>query len=328
MEKDPASSAKVKPEADAASSQPESDVVADVEEAEEPETPISVITPQPIHEWGKPDGLLLPKDEPRLQLYTPSSLFDLGQFEVKFFQQLYSQTRFWNGEGNAVDQGNRSNYYSGIGNVLFGINKRINLGVDFWIQSVYIDPEEKSPFRLFTFPGAPNGRTALTAIGPKVKFQPFPGLNGFTVQSSFLFPTASDPEGRSNGLPYLATENYLSWTQIFYTHNFSSRFQLFTELDLYWNINRGEGNGFFATPASVFLSYFPTKKITVYVMNQFWPTWGGSFFSSYWYQAGIGGKVQLGRSLDLELSYGRFLVGRNAAGPAQAFNLGLRFVKW
>jgi hypothetical protein len=264
----------------------------------------------------------------RLQLFTPSSLYECGQFEFKFFQQLYTQTRYFGPVGTAIDQNNRSSYYSGIGNLLVGINRRFNAGVDFWVRSVLIDDENRSPFRLFTFPGAPGGRTALTAIGPKIKFQPFPGLNGFTLQSSFLFPVASDPEGRNNGLPYLATENYLSWTQIFYTHNFSSQFQLFSEIDLYWDINRGEGNGSFSNPVSVFFSYFPTPRITFYAMNQFWPTWGESLFSSWWYQAGLGGKIQLGRNVDIELMYGRFLAGRNAAGPAQAFNLGVRVVKW
>lgn len=272
-----------------------------------------------------------PEKGSRLQLYTPSSLLDWGQFDVKFFQQLYTQTQFWDGEGNTLEAGNRTNYYSGIFNFVIGYNKRINFGFDAWVQSVYIDGETGSPFRLFTRPSGNNARTALTAIGPKVKWQPFERLGGLTLQSSFLLPIAKDPEGRNNGLPYLATQNFLWWTQLFYTYNISSQFQFFAETDLYWNIDRQfnfEQSGFIAMPTSAFFSYFPTSKATIYVNTQVWPNLGENVISSWWWMAGLGGKYQLSKSFDIEVSYGRFLMGRGAAGPARTFNLGLRFVKW
>lgn len=271
------------------------------------------------------------EDEPRLQFYTPSSLLNWGQFEVKYFSQIYTQNRFFDANGETQDQGSRATYYSGIGNVTLGFNRRINFGFDFWLQSVLIGDMDSSPFRILSFPSEQNARTALTTIGPKIKFQPLPSVNGLTLQSSFLIPIASDPEGKANGRPFLATQNFLWWTQIFYTKNFSEQLQLFTELDVYWNMRRNTenpSNGFLALPMSAFFSYFPTRKITFYVMNQFWPTLGDNLFSAYWYQVGIGGKYQFTKSIDLELSAGKFLFGRNSAGPANTFNLGLRFVKW
>ncbi len=270
-------------------------------------------------------------DRNRLQLYTPSSLLEWGQWEVKYFQQLYSQTRFYDGNGESIDQGSRSNFYSGILNFTLGYNKRVNFGFDAWIQAASIDSPESSPFKLFTFPGGSQGRVLLSAIGPKVKWQPLRKVNDFTLQSSLLLPVANDPEGRENNRPFVATQNILWWTQIFYTWNFHEKAQLFSEIDLYWNIDRrldfGQ-SGFFATPASAFLSYFPTQKATVYVMNQFWPTLGEGVFSSWWYQAGVGAKYQVSKGVDLEVMYGRFLAGRGAAGPATTFNFGVRFVKW
>lgn len=266
-----------------------------------------------------------------LQLYTPSSLLDWGQFDVKFFSQLYTQTQFWDAEGNAMDQNNRTNYYSGIFNFVIGYNKTVNFGFDAWLQSVYIDDSIGSPFGLFTRPSGNNARTALTAIGPKVKWQPFKRVSDFTIQSSLLLPVAKDPEGRNNGLPFLATQNILWWTQVFYTYNFSTQFQLFAEVDLYWNIDRQlkfDQSGFVAMPTSAFFSYFPTSKATVYVNTQFWPVLGENVVSNWWWMAGVGGKYQLSKSFDVEVSYGRFLVGRGTAGPARTFNLGLRFVKW
>lgn len=267
-------------------------------------------------------------DPPRLQQYTPSSMLTWGQFDAKYFQQVYSQNKFYDPDGKVLDQGARTSYYSGIANVVFGLNQKFNFGFDFWVQSVLVDGPETSPFKILSFPSGPNSRTALTAIGPKVKWQPFERLGNFTIQSSFLFPVAKDPEGRNNNKPYLATENYLWWTQVFYTYNISDRWQFFGEIDSYLNINRGEGNGFFASPMSAFLSFFPTKKITFYVTSQFWPYYGRKFISSYWFQSGIGGKYQFTKSIDIEVSAGKFLFGKGTAGPANTFNLGLRFVKW
>lgn len=267
----------------------------------------------------------------RLQLYTPSSLLSWGQYEVKFFQQLYTQTEFFDGEGNSIPQGGRSNFYSGIFNFTLGYNQRVNFGFDAWVQGASIDPESGSPFKIFSFPGGNQGRFLLSAIGPKVKWQPFRRLNNFTLQSSLLLPVARDPEGRENNRPFVATQNHLWWTQIFYTWNFHRQLQLFAEIDLYWNIDRRfdfQQSGFFATPASVFFSYFPTNKATLYVNSQFWPTLGEGLVSSWWYQAGIGGKYQVSKGIDLEASVGRFLAGRGSAGPATTYNFGVRFVKW
>lgn len=267
----------------------------------------------------------------QLQLYNPSSMLSWGQFDAKFFQQLYTQTASFDADGNTIESNSRANYYSGIGNFVLGYNNRLNFGMDFWVQSVFIDTAKGSPLRTFSSNRGDFGRTALTALGPKVKWQPFASVNNFTVQSSFLLPVANNPEGDSI-IPYLATENFLWWTQIFYTNNISDKFQFFAEVDLYWNIDRSfdfERSGFLAAPMSVFLSYFPTSKVTLYVNNQFWPNLGGeNLVSSWWYQAGIGGKYQLTSSVDLEVSAGKFLAGRDTAGPASTFNLGIRYVKF
>lgn len=268
----------------------------------------------------------------RLQLYTPSSLLNWGQFEAKYFQQIYTQNKFFDPAGEVQPQGARTTYYSGIGNFTLGYNSRLNFGFDFWVQSVLIGDEDSSPFGILKFPAASaTSRTALTTIGPKVKWQPFERIGDFTVQSSFLIPIAKDPQGEMNGRPYLASKNFLWWTQLFYTLNFHDNWQLFTELDIYWNIDKKfdfQNGGFFALPASAFLSYFPTSKLTFYVNSQFWPTLGENVVSSWWFQMGLGAKYQLSSSVDLEISHGRFLAGRGAAGPARTYNLGVRFVKF
>ena len=47
-----------------------------------------------------------------------------------------------------------------------------------------------------------------------------------------------------------------------------------------------------------------------------------------WLQVGGGAKYALTHRLTLELAYGRFVAGRNSAGPADAYNFGIRYIHW
>lgn len=264
---------------------------------------------------------------PKLQVYTPSSMLLKGQWEAKIFQQVYSQTHFFDGQGKPRPQNARSSYYSGIASILFGWKPWLNFGAELWLRSTRIDAESSSPFNVLTFQSGPNSRTSISTVGPKLKFQPFAKHNGLSIQTSLLFPIGKDLEGRLGNQPYVATENLVWWTQIYYSKRLKRHWMLFAEGDIYAEFNTksvSQGNkSTVAIPLSVFMSYFPTKHITIFAMNQVWPTG-----NSIWYQAGIGGKLRLTNALELELMYGRFLAGIAAAGQANAFNLGVRFVKW
>ena len=256
---------------------------------------------------------------------TPAYMLLPGQWELKWYNQVYTQTAYFDGSGTAIDQGARSSYYSGIFTGMVGLRARINVGVEAWLQSVRFDAKDRSPLRVLLFEDIPGTRTALTFLGPKVRI---PLNRLMSLQSSFLFPTAKDPEGRNNGRVYLASENYIWWSQLTFQTDLGTHLQLYAQIDPYWNINRKAGNGFFALPASAFLTYLPRTKFSIFAMSQFWPQLGSGGFSAWWWQVGGGGKYALGDRLTLELAYGRFLVGRNSAGPATALNLGLRYIHW
>ncbi len=264
---------------------------------------------------------------PRLQRYNASSMLNWGQWEAKYFQQIYSQTHYFDAQGKAQPQNARSTYYSGIASVTLGCKRWFNFGVEAWLRSVRIDATDASPFKVLSFQSGPNSRTALSAVGPKFRFQPFSKFNGFSVQTALLIPVGKEMEADSRNRPYLATENLQWWTQFYYSLSIKSHWLLFAQLDAFASLNTGGKEqtqaSSFALPASVYISYFPTRHITFYAYNQLWPT-----VSTIWYQAGLGAKVRFTEGLELECSYGRFLAGIDAAGPANAFNLGLRFVKW
>lgn len=293
--------------------------------------PDAVVQPVAPISPTKPDSTapppLLPDTLPEFDPLraTPAYMLRPGQWEAKWYNQIYTQTAYFDGSSTAIDQGARSTYYSGILTGMVGLRARINLGAEAWLQSVRNDAKDRSPLRVLFFENIPGSRTALTFFGPKVRI---PLNRLMSLQSSFLFPTAKDPEGRNNGRAYLASENYFWWSQLTFQTELGARWQLYAQLDPYWNINRKAGNGFLALPASAFLTYLPRTRFSLFVMSQFWPQLGSGGFSAWWWQVGAGGKYALGDRLTLELAYGRFVAGRNSAGPATALNLGLRYIHW
>lgn len=270
------------------------------------------------------------KDKKSTQDYTPSVLYTKGQWEYKFFNNLYSQTKGYDANGNKVKYNNRGSYFSSINQVLFGVTSRFNVGLDFWVKSVRIDDTASSPFKLLSFENSPNTRTALSNIGPKLKFQPFKKLSHLSVQTTFLFPIAKDQEGKNNGKPYLSDDSYISITQIFYDQSIGKKFQLFFQLAPWVYIKQqaiaNTNRVSVSSPADIFLSYFPTKRLTIYIQQEFWPNYGSKGINSWFRQEGIGAKYQIIKGkLETETSYTRFSMGKSA-GAGATYNFGLRFI--
>ncbi len=258
---------------------------------------------------------------------TPSFTLSKGKTEFILFNNLYTQTSFFNGDKEKVELDQRSSYYSGIFQFFYGVSSSFNIGFDIYLKSVRVDEESSSPFRTLLFEERQDSRTAITPMGPKIKFTPFKKLHNLSVQSTLLFPVGKDLEGGSNGKPFLDHQKYTWWTQVFFDTPLTSDIQLFTEADILWRIDDEfkyeESN--FLTPIKLFISYFPIDKLTVYAMSEFTPTYGDDLFSAYYFQSGSGAKYQIMPSLIIELLYTNFLLGKNA-GAGQTFNLGLRWL--
>jgi len=266
------------------------------------------------------------------QKYTPSVLYNKGQWEYKFFNNLYTQTKGFEKDGNKVNYGNRSNYFTSINQFLLGVNSKINVGADVWINSVRVNDSVKdSPFNLLKFENSPNTRTEIGYIGPKVKIIPFKKLSHLSFQTTFLIPIAKDMEGKKNNKPFLSRDSYISITQIFYDYSISSKFQLFFQLAPWVYIAKekplaGASRLSVSSPASIFLSYFPNKRFTFYVQQEFWPNYNSTGIGSWFRQEGAGIKIQIVKGiLEAETSYTRFSLGASA-GAGQTFNFGLRLI--
>lgn len=252
-----------------------------------------------------------------------------GQTELILFNNLYTQTRFFDQDWERQSQGNRISYFTGIFEGTYGISDGWNLGLDVFYQAVQENQVDGQPATIFRFERNDRAHHALTGILPKIKFAPFPHLKGLSIESGIFIPLANDPEAERHNRPFLANDQFEWWTELFYVHDFNPKFQLFTELDAYWQMG-DEGpfshGGSLNTPAKVFLSWFPAESWSVYGMVEFNPSWGEEFWSSAYYQNGLGLKYQITQSLEVELLYTDFLAGKNQ-GAGRTFNLGFRFLK-
>lgn len=250
-----------------------------------------------------------------------------GQAELILFNNLYTQTRFFNEDWERRDMNNRISYFSGIFEATYGISANFDVGLDAFYEAVHQNQSNDNPVEVLKFEQSKRAHHDLTGILPKVKFTPLNATKELSLETGLLIPLANDPEGLQIDRPFLSNDQYEWWTEVFHVHDFNKRWQLFTEVDAYWRFG---DNGLFTeggsinTPAKVFLSWFPASRWSFYGMAEYNPSWGDNLWSSVYYQNGLGVKHQLTETLELELLYTDFLAGKNQ-GAGRTFNVGIRF---
>ncbi len=255
--------------------------------------------------------------------YVVSSTIKKGSFEVKFFNNLYTQRT--GNEGNLTD---RSTFNTTSLSVLYGLTNRFNIGFNTRYRRVRNDKLPSSPLAVFgnNLAEGESARQGITAFGPQIRFAPVPKWENFSIQSSFVFPIGEDLAGSANQ-PYIDWTGATWNTQLFNDFPIGTNFSLFTEVDfLLEDIGKSaDGNSNrFSTPATVIFSYNPSPKITLYSLGGFSPYWQTEF--DYFVQGGLGAKYQFTPNLELELLYtdfsNKFL--NQSGGQAATYNVGLR----
>ncbi len=263
-----------------------------------------------------------------LQNYTPSILFGKGDWEFKTFQNLYTQSSSFDADGKKVDTGLTENFFTSINQFLYGVNDQLNIGIDVWVKH---SNTTRSNFE---------SKTAVTGIGPKIKVAPFKSIPRLSLQSTLLFNLADLPEGNfDNGIQFLETDATLWLNQVFFDLPLNEKSQLFFQ-QAFWfrfvNEDSFAENSFLQTQTSVFYSYFPTTRWTIYGMTEYFPTHydsnegaqQASAFFSYFVQSGIGLKYQLIPNLiELEALYTNFWNGSEGQGAGETINLGIRVIR-
>ncbi|WP_234859450.1 transporter [Aquimarina aquimarini] len=259
-----------------------------------------------------------------IQTLTPSKLIGKGQFDIKWFNNLYTQTESTFSDGDEPRQTfftSTLEGYTGIGN-----NKRWNVGLILEFRSNVVG--DRDALDVFKFDGESNtARSGLTSIAPSVKFVPFEKINNFSVQSSFFIPLVDNES--ENGV-FLDQNGFIWQNRFFYDYTFpGNKFQLFGELNSELNFGKEEdsfaNNSLRLTPG-VFFSYFPSSKFTILALAQHSELIDlGNDFDQNFTALGGGAKYQLTKQLNIEALYTNFVDGRNT-GLGETFNIGLRAV--
>ncbi len=265
------------------------------------------------------------QEQSNIQQYTPSKLIGKGQVDLKWFNNLYTQTKSTFSEGTEPRQSfftSTFEFYTGVGQ-----NKRVNLGFIARLRSNVISTQDndRGALDVFNFSGDDNSRSGLTAFAPSIKFVPFASLSNFSIQSSFFIPLIDNET--ENGV-FLEQKGAVWQNRLFYDYTFpGKKWQLFTELTT--ELNFGDQEKSFANNSlninpGVFLSYFPSSKFTILALAQHSQRIDlGNNFAQDFTAVGGGAKYQLTKALNLEILYTNFVRGSNT-GLGQTFNLGLR----
>ncbi len=257
-----------------------------------------------------------------IQEYTPSKLLNKGQWDIKWFNNLYTQTESTFTEGREA----RQTFFTSTLDVFTGVSEssRFNVGLLLEFRSNVIN--DRYPLEVFQFDGeSGTARSGFTSFAPAVKFNPIKNVTNFTIQTAFHIPLVSNET--EDGV-FLDQKGFIFQNRFFYDYTFpSGDWQIFTELNSEYNFGKKEdsfaNDSLLLTPG-VFLSYFPDQKFTVLVLVQHQQRIDlGNDFEQDFTALGGGFKYQLTKVLNIETLYTNFVRGNNT-GLGETFNIGLR----
>ncbi len=301
----------------------------------------------PTKNIGEVDGA-----SSNLTKFTPSKLFAQGQFEIQSFNTIYSQvsTRDRNG---VVVPSDRTNIFTSRLATTFGVSKssRFNLGVDLILNGGSVGTRENSSIlQLFGSEdrNVDTRRYDLTNINFRLKFVPFKKFTFYSVQLGLQVPVSNNLEGAAapggNG-SFLALNRYVFNAQFFYDFKLTNKLRLFYEFSSQFLPKRNDEvfkqSNFLDFPSTLILNYFPTNKISLFVLGQYFTRYGNTAANLEGIpdkfgllqritQVGFGAKYQATDQLGFELSYGNFVGGRGFtnidAGAGSLINFGIRFI--
>ncbi|OUS03556.1 hypothetical protein A9Q86_01200 [Flavobacteriales bacterium 33_180_T64] len=257
-----------------------------------------------------------------IQEYTPSKLLNKGQWDIKWFNNLYTQTESTFSDGKEP----RQTFFTSTVDVFTGVsdNSNFNVGLLLEFRSNVIN--DRDVLDVFSFDGeSGTARSGFTSFAPAIKFNPIKSVSNFTIQTAFHIPLVDNET--ENGV-FLDQKGFTFQNRFFYDYTFSGdKWQLFTELNTEYHFGKKEdsfaNNSLSLTPG-VFLSYFPSQKFTILGLIQHSQRIDtGNDFEQDFTAIGGGAKYQLTKTLNIETLYTNFVRGNNT-GLGQTFNIGLR----
>lgn len=265
-------------------------------------------------------------DQPQsnIQTYTPTKLLSQGQWDIKWFNNLYTEVKRKDENGDKINFP-RQNFFTSSLDVFTGVSSsnRLNVGVLLEYRSNTI--LGKNILVPFGFSRQSYRRSGLSSIAPAVKYTPIKSWARFAIQTSFSFPLF---ENETEDGIFLDQKGYTFQNRFFYDYLAPNGvIQIYSELNTEFSF--GEDTASFANDSfrltpGVFVSYFPSPNTTLLGLVQHSQLLDlGNSINQRFTAIGGGAKFQLNQILNLELIYTNFVWGNNS-GLGQTFNLGLR----
>lgn len=261
-----------------------------------------------------------------IQTYTPSKLLSQGQWDIKWFNNLYTETKDLFGPGGSKQDIPRNTFFTSTVDIFTGIsqNSKLNIGLLLEFRSNVVGGRDA--LDVFKFDGETNSaRSGFTSFAPAIKFNPINSVSNFTIQTAFHIPLVDNES--ENGV-FLDSKGFIFQNRFFYDYSFAGGdWQLFTELNSEYQFGKKEdsfaNNSLRLTPGA-FLSYFPSSKFTILGLVQHSQLIdAGNDFTQDFTALGGGLKYQLTDVLNIETLYTNFVRG-NSTGLGETFNIGLR----
>lgn len=257
-----------------------------------------------------------------IQTYTPSVLLKKGQWDVKLFNNLYTETIDLFGINGTKRTIPRQTFFTSTIDIFTGLSDENNFNIGLLLEYRSNTTAGKSAVSVFSFNNDINSRNGLSSFALALKWQPIKSIGTFSIQSAFHIPLI-DEETNSNGV-YLDQTAYMFQNRFFYDYTFpNGKWQLFTEVSTEYNFGDDSSfaNNTFVLSPGLFLSFFPSDSATILGFLQHSNRYGD--FSQDYTSLGFGGKYQLTEVMNLEVLYSKFIRG-NDTGLGQSFNIGLR----
>ena len=181
-----------------------------------------------------------------IQEYTPSILLKKGQWDIKWFNNLYTETRDTFGPNGTEQDIPRNTFFTSTLDIFTGISEsnRVNIGLLLEFRSNVVGG--RNALDVFSFDGEfGTARSGFTSIAPAIKFNPIKSVSNFTIQTALQIPLVDnesedfifDQNGNqlNNGV-FLDQNGFILQNRFFYDYSFGNGdWQLFTELNTEYN---------------------------------------------------------------------------------------------
>lgn len=124
-----------------------------------------------------------------IQTYTPSILLKKGQWDIKWFNNLYTETKDLFGPNGEKQNIPRNTFFTSTVDVFTGVSNSNTLNVGLLLEFRSNVIGGRNALDVFSFDGERGtARSGFTSFAPAIKFNPIKNVGNFTIQTAFHIP--------------------------------------------------------------------------------------------------------------------------------------------